>query len=191
MNRLRVGLLAGFVVLVSAFTSYLAVTTASIVKFGPFYASNNAFVGVSGGQVGGRVQYYAAGDSVAIGDVVYIATADSVKRSATLANYNKLAGVVVGGTRTGGSAASIAAADVGTLAATQGQTAYVLKQGRTWVANDANATLTAGALIQPSVTTAGKVVVQAAIIDSLYRNVGRVPVGGLASTSVLADISIK
>jgi hypothetical protein len=188
MNRLKVGLLLGVVLLCSGFA--LAVTT-SIARNIPFFTSSLAYDATTGGQAGGQVRYYVAGGTLLVGDVVYFSAANTVNKSATLANYNAIAGVVVGGTSLGSGVASVAAADVGTTAATVGQTVYVLKQGRTWVANDANATLSAGALIQPSVTTAGKVVVQASPIDSLYRNIGRVPIGGSASTTVLADINIK
>lgn len=189
MNKiLKFSLAVVGIVLVSAFTA--TVTTRAVQRIGPFYTSTIAFDSTTGGQPGGDTRIYLATDSTKVGDAVYISAANTIAKSTTAANYNAVAGIVVGGTRTSMNA-SIVAADVGTLAATANQRVIVLRHGRTWVANDAGGTLSAGALIVPSVTTAGKVVVKPAAIDSLYRVIGKVPIGGSASTTVLAEINVR
>lgn len=162
----------------------------SVQRIGPFFTSTVNFDSTAGGQVGGEVRTYLAADSLRIGDVVYISAANTVAKSATLANYNTLAGVVVGGARQNMNA-SIDTAGVSVLAATANQRVVVLRRGRTYVTNDANATLSAGALVIPSDATAGRVEVKTSAIDTAYRVVGRVPIGGAVNTKVLIDVNVR
>lgn len=164
------------------------VTTRSVQRMGPFYTSTVNWDSTTGSQVGGEVRIFLAADSLKIGDVVYVSAANKVAKSTTLANYNTLAGVVVGGARHT-MFASVASADVGTLTATANQRVLVLKQGRAWVANDGSTTLTYGASIIPSDSVAGKVEVRGAALDSMHRVIGRVPIGGAGT--VLADVNVK
>jgi hypothetical protein len=193
MKRTLRGATIALLVLVGMGAGYAlpTLTTYPILRLTPFYTSNIAWVGSTGGQVGGRINFFIAADSLKIGDVVYITTLDSVTKSTTIANYNTIAGVVVGGTRSS-SQASVASADVGTLCATAGQTVYVLKQGRTWMANDSMAAgITGGALVKPSIYNAGKIGLKGAALDSLNRVIGRAVFAAAASTTVLVDVNIK
>jgi hypothetical protein len=141
-----------------------------VARFSPYYTSNAAWVAATGGQAGGRVNTFLVGtaDTLKFGDVVWLTGAgDSVHKSSTLANYNTIAGVVVGGQRMVGG--GIASSDSGTIAGTAGQYVYVLKQGRAWVLNDANGTIAGGVSVIPSDATAGAVETRTTAIDTLFR----------------------
>jgi hypothetical protein len=185
MKKFKLGLLIAAVATLTA-----AVTTRSVAKIGPFFTSTIAWDTTTGGQPGGDVRIYLAADSLKIGDVVYVSAANTVAKSATLANYNSVAGVIVGGSRQSMNASHVAA-DVGVLAGTANQRVIVLKRGRAWVTNDANATLAAGALVIPSDATAGRIEVKTTAIDSSYRVLGKVPVGGAVNTVILLDLNVK
>lgn len=190
MKKIRAVVLLGLVIATAAFTS-LVVTTANVQRVGPHFSSAARWDSVTGGQAGGLVVYALAADSEKIGDVVYWSSDNHVSKSATIADYNAIAGVVVGGARQS-MRPSYVAADVGTLAATANQRIIILKEGRAWVANDTVAAgITAGTRIQPSIYVAGKVKAAASSIDSLARTFGRIVIGGAASTTVLADITVK
>lgn len=166
------------------------VKTGPVARLGPFYTSSAAWDSATGLQPGGRVIYFISADSEKIGDVVYISSVNHVSKSATIANYNAVAGVVVGGARVS-MLASIQAADVGTLAATANQRVIVLRQGRTWVKADAADSLRAGALIQPSTTVAGAAMNKGSALDSLYRVIGKMVTTGAASATALAEINVR
>jgi hypothetical protein len=166
------------------------VTTSPVARLGPFYVSSAPWDSTTAGQPGGRVVFALAADSERIGNVVYYSANNAVSNSATLANYNAIAGVVVGGSRTN-MAASRAAADVGTLAATANQRLIILKQGRTWIPVDTTTGgLAAGVLVMPSLV-AGKAKAKSSVLDSLSRVYGKIVVGCAASATCLADINVK
>lgn len=189
MKKLKAGVLVLLVIATAAFTS-VVVTTANVQRIGPHYTSSAAWDSAAGNQAGGRVVYALAADSEKIGDVVYWSGNNAVSKSATLANYNAIAGVVVGGARQS-MRPSYVAADVGTLAATANQRIIILKEGRAWVQNDTvTGGITAGTRIIPSLV-AGKIKAASTAIDSAGRVLGRIVVGGAASTTVLADVVVK
>jgi hypothetical protein len=166
------------------------VTLSPVAKLGPFFASSAPYDSATAGQPGGRVVFALAADSEKVGNVVYYSADNKVSVSGTLANYNTIAGVVVGGTRTS-NRASRAAADVGTLAATANQQVIVLKQGRTWIPVDtATGGLAAGVTVMPSLIT-GKARAKPAYLDSLNRVYGKIVVGCAASATCLADINVR
>lgn len=142
--------------------------------------------------VGGFVKYFVAKstDTLSIGDLVVIDTNNVVTKTATLASFNKVAGVVVGG-RTVGMGGSIVAADVGSRAALPNRPVLICTLCRTWVALDTTTGgVTAGGLLGPS-AIAGKVRPKTLVLDSLYRVIGRAVNGGAISTSILADVRVK
>lgn len=171
----------------TAFTSFLA-TTVPVRYLGPFFTSPVAFDSATGAQFGGQVQYYIASDSVRIGQIVYHSGHNTVATSATLANYNKIAGVVVGGYRTN-MQASVAVADTSTLAATANQRAIVMVRGRFWVLDSAGGD-GPGIVLRPS-GTAGRAAAALAAIDSNSRNFGRVIDTIIGGRTGLVQINVK
>jgi hypothetical protein len=169
---------------------FLPATTYPVARNIPFFTSNVAFDSTTGSQPGGLVRLAVADDSLLIGDVVYWSGQSAVTKSSTLAKYDSIAGVVVGGTKQS-LQASIAAADVGTLAAAPNERVWILYNGRTWVKNDANATLVTGSQVIPSNATAGRVEVRTTAIDTFYRVVGKVITGGAVNTNVLVSVNVK
>lgn len=193
MNKMKkyLGLAVfGLALVATAAFTMLPVTTYPVARNIPFYTSNVAFDSTTGSQPGGFVRLAVADDSLKIGDVVYWSGQSAVTKSATLVKYDSLAGVVVGGTKQQ-LGASIAKADVGTLAAAPNERVWVLSQGRTWVPNDANGTLVTGSSVIPSNATAGAVEIRTTAIDTFYRVIGKVITGGLASTTVLISVNVK
>lgn len=185
----KLGAFVGALLVTTAF-SVSFVTTYPVARNIPFFTSNIAFDSTTGSQPGGAVRLAVADDSLLIGDVVYWSAQSAVTKSTTLANYNALAGVVVGGTKQN-LTASVSSADVGTLAAAPNEKVWILTQGRTWVKNDANATLVLGTFVIPSDATAGRVEVKTTAIDTNYRTVGRVITGGAVNTAVLISVNVK
>lgn len=166
-------------------------TYASVARIGPFYTSTVAFDTAAGGQPGGQVRIFKNGvDTLIVGDVVYLSANNTVRKSTTLASYNTIMGVVVGGTKTSmrGLVSAPAATDTAALASQQ---VIVLSEGRAYVRIDAAAGIAPGLLLQPSATVAGKVMARATTIDSLHRAIGRLIDTGIVSTQVLAHINVK
>jgi len=184
-------MLLGLVVITAAFTSVITTTYRPTQRIGPYFGSNTPYSAATGGQAGGYVEVYKdTVDTLIVGDVVYIAKNNVVTKSATLANYNTVAGVVVGGTKTNMRGVTSAPASTDT-AAFANQNVLVLRYGRAWVRVDTTtAGIPAGALIIPSLV-AGKVKAKSTAIDSLYRAIGRMLDTGIASTQVLALINVK
>lgn len=185
-------MLLALIVVTSAFTAIATTTYRPTQKIGPYFGSSNAYSAATGGQAGGYVEIYKdTVDTLIVGDVVYIVgKGNVVTKNATLANYNTVAGVVVGGTRTNMQGVTSAPAATDT-AAYANQNVLVLRYGRTWVRVDTTtAGIPAGALIIPSLV-AGKVKAKSTAIDSAYRVIGRMLDTGIASTQVLALINVK
>jgi hypothetical protein len=180
--------------------SILVTTFQPIQRLGPYFTSTVGYDTGNGGMVGGQVHFYRAGtgtgETLFVGDVVYDSEAstnpqgNTVFKSATLASYSRIAGVVVGGTFTNMRAVTSAPGATDT-AAFVGQTVAVLQCGRTWIKVDAAAGLAPGTLIIPSTTTAGKVKGTLSLPDTFYRTIGRLVDTGIVSTSVLANVCIK
>lgn len=88
------------------------------------------------GAVGGTVvEFVAAATTLLIGDAVYITAVDSVggqvDKSATAANYQAAAGIVVGGESTYMQVGTLST-DVGLTAATSGKRVLVQVNGKAW-----------------------------------------------------------
>lgn len=180
-------------IVATAGATFFTTSYSQVQTIGPYFNSKIKFDTATGGGAGGEVRIFKNGvDTLIVGDVVYISAANTVRKSATLANYNTIAGVVVGGTST--NMAAVTSAPAATDTAAKGATAkvLVLVSGRAWVRVDTVAAgIAAGTLLQPSIYVAGKVMAKAAPIDSLYRVLGRIVDSGVASTQVLAHINIK
>lgn len=172
-------------------TAIVSTSYKPLARIGPYYTTTDKYDATTGGQVGGYVTIYKNGaDTLLVGDLVYISAQNTVLKSGTLANYNTLAGVVVGGTKTNMRGVTSAPAATDT-AAYAGQPVLVLSEGRTWVKVDTTTGgIAAGALIMPSLVS-GKVKAKAATIDSLFRVVGRMIDSSAVSVPALAHISIK
>ena len=184
-----------FALMVSGFSLTALFATAQLDRRGPFIVSTVAPDSLTGAQVGGFVQHTIAGtsDTLLVGDVVYWADTNKVKKSATLANYSMIAGVVVGGALIDRNRAHTASTDVGTQAAAPGQWVVILKQGRTWMKSSNNAAWIAGRRVLPSDSIAGRLdtSLTAAVIDTFYRLVGRTVGAAAALGTVLVDVNIK
>lgn len=157
--------------LISAFTTFGLLTTYPVTRFGPFFTSNLAFDSARGWQVGGQIRTYvtAAANTLKVGDVVYLSANNTVAKSATVADYNAVAGVVVGGTSTS-SRTTPDSADLGTTAALPGKFVYILSNGRAWV-KTADSVYVGNNVIIGAV--AGTVKRKPTTLDSLNRLIGR------------------
>lgn len=124
-----------------------------------FEPSNFGFVGNSAEEQnvlapGGITFEFQAGAALLVGDVVYFdAATGKVLKSATTADYQKFAGVVVGGAKTFGRVIT-RKLDVGIAAAALDELVIVQHSGKAWVVAAA-AVARAGQLTV--VTTAGRV----------------------------------
>lgn len=178
-------------VILSTAASIFVSSKSTVFRMGPFYNSTLAYDTAAGGQVGGEVRNYKNGvDTLIVGDVVYISANNKVRKSTTLALYNTIAGVVVGGSFTSNRAVTSVPVATDTAALANG-TALVMSCGRAYVRIDAAAGIAPGLALQPSATVAGKVMARAASLDSLSRTVGRLVDSGIVSTSVLANVCIR
>lgn len=194
--RKKSGLLLGaFAALIlMAFSANMLLTTVPVRVLGPFYTTPVAWDSTSSLQVGCHVQYYlsATNDSPRIGQAVYVSAKNTVSHSATLANYNAIAGIVVGGTRTS-MQASYVVGDTSTLVATTGQRVIVCDEGRAWVLVDTGPGVAPGLAVQPSTRAgmAGRLTTKAAPIDSLSRVFGRLVDTAIAGKAVLVQVRVR
>lgn len=188
MKRAQVLGLLALVVCVAAFTSVL--TTSRVHLIGPYFTSATRWDSATAQQAGGQVVYANASDSEKIGDVVYYSASNTTAKSGTLANYNAIAGIVVGGKRTT-MQGSTASADVGTLAATANQPVIILKRGRVWAkADTTTGGIAVGTVVIPS-PVAGNVVAKTTAIDSAGRSIGKVVTTCAASSACLLDANVR
>jgi hypothetical protein len=186
----RLLFLGAICVAITAFSAFVT-TYSQPVGIGPYFNTKEKYVAATGGAPGGEVRVFKNGvDTLIVGDVVYQSAINTVRKSTTLVNYNSIAGVVVGGTRTAMSAATTVPTSTDT-AAYANQQVLVMTSGRTWVRIDAAAPIVAGTLIIPSTTVAGKVKGNPGVIDSFYRAIGRLIDTGVVSTQVLAHVNVK
>jgi hypothetical protein len=174
-----------------------ATTYQHVSQVGAYYTTTQRWDSATGGAAGGSVRPYYAADSLRIGDAVYLSADNTVNASSTAAAYNKLVGVVVGGTKLGSSSmVATDASDAGTLAAiattsSTPQFVWVLSNGRAWMRNDAAAALLAGDEVIPSASSTARIKVRTAAIDTFYRVIGKVIVGGAASSTVPVAVSVR
>jgi hypothetical protein len=103
--------------------------------------------------VGGTVLRFTAAAALNVGDAVFVSAANTVNKSATTADYQKFAGVVVGGTNTYMGCCS-STTDVGVSAADANEEVLVQVNGRVYVV--AAAAITVATLLTVA-TTAGRV----------------------------------
>lgn len=179
-----------FAALVSGFTLF---ANTQVHLIGPFWRSSSSFDSLTALQVGGNVVIAINGestDSLRVGMVAFWSDTNKVSISATLADYNKIAGVVVGGASTEMQAKD-AITDTSALAAVPGARVLILKQGRTWVLNDAAGAIAAGERVIPSDATQGRTEKITTAIDTNYRAIGKAVVGAAASKATLVDVVIK
>jgi hypothetical protein len=162
---------------------------------GSYWTPATAPDSLTGAGAGGKFHYAIVGttDTLKAGDVVYWADTNKVKKSATLANYNEIAGVVIGGAITGTTKAYNASGDVGTNVAAPGQFVMICKVCRVWMRSSNNAAWLSGRRVLPSDSIAGRLdtALTAAVIDSLHRTVGRTVSAASALGVVLVDVNIK
>jgi hypothetical protein len=172
-------------------TAFIA-TTVPVKQIGPWYTASTTFDSLLGGQVGGEVKTYLAADTLRIGQVVYLSANNTAAKSATLANYNSLLGVVVGGQRVT-SQGSVSVADTSTIAAIASQRVLVQSRGRAWVLFDTGAGLAPGTQLVPSVKSGmgGRAATRTTIIDTFYRVLGRAVDTVVSGKAVLINLSIK
>lgn len=189
------------ILLLSAFAAVAPTILASlpVKRDGAFITSAVAFDSLGSGQPGGRVALARApyGDSLFIGDVVYYNADNQVTVSTTLAAYNTLAGVIVGGSQQTNLESVISADDVGTLAAfetttnsTTPQYVWILKFGRTWIKADGNGSIAAGEQVIPSVSSTGQIRPRTTAIDTFHRVLGRAVKAGAASATIPVDVNV-
>lgn len=136
-----------------------AVAETELRFMGPFWTTTMSLDSLNGGQVGGETRTYLAGGTLLVGDVVSLTASNTVTKTTTAADHEKVVGVVVGG-RSTGMRAKLDSADLGTTAAVVNRPVLVLRQGRTWVRMDtvtATDTLAPGRRVKPSVLNAGRV----------------------------------
>src|SRR6266496_946549 len=124
-----------------------------------------------GDNPGGYIEEFAAGAALNVGDAVYVSAAQTVNKSAVAATVlGKIAGIVVGGTKTYMKAVD-RKLDVGIQAAATSERVLVLKVGKYWVVSDA--AITAGDIITPGTTTAGRVKTGTVTTDLAAGDTGR------------------
>lgn len=161
---------------------------------GTFIYTQLDFDSAAVGGVGGTVKLYqvASADTERIGNVVYLASKNTVNHSATLVNYNSLVGVVVGGTSTG-MQASYSVADTSTIAGLPGKQVLVLERGRTWVLVDTGPGIAPGIGVIPSVRSnqGGRINARTTALDTFYRLLGKLVDTALAGKAALVDIRVK
>lgn len=154
------------------------------------YYAPSGWDSTNANQPGGVTKYYLANDSLRLGDVVYLSAANKVAKSATLADYNTLTGVVVGGVRTSMNA-NINRDTTQTLVATANQRVVVLRQGRYWLKCDTTTGgIAAGVQVIPSLV-AGKVKARTTAIDTNFRVLARMVTACTASGIGAADINVR
>lgn len=106
-------------------------------------------------EIGGLIAKFTAGATLLIGDVVYVSGSDTVNKSTTNADYQKFAGVVVGGQTYSANEDVLSTLDeVGGTAATVDQ--WVLVQYAGIAPYKSDGAITAGARIIPDASVAGE-----------------------------------
>lgn len=120
---------------------------------------------------GGIVLRAKAAAALLIGDAVWISADGTVNKSATTADFLKLAGIVLGG-RAFGRNAIQRANDVGLQCANANEEVYICQLGLCF--GVAQAAITAGAFVKPDVTTAGRLNVATITTDLAAGDTGKI-----------------
>ncbi len=177
--------------MVSAASAFVAVRY-PLTRLGTYWTTVQSYDSTGGAMVGAEALIYNSGDSSWIGDLVYISAKNQVKHDTILANYSKVAGVVIGGQRTAMQTYADSAS-VGTLAATAGQKVILAVRGRVWMTMDTTAGIAPGTLVVPSDRQGmrGRFKGKTTIVDTAYRVIGRLPDSGVTNTKRLVNLSIK
>lgn len=188
-------ILGAFAALIlTAFTTSMFLTTVPVRVLGPFYTTPVAWDSTNALQVGCHVQYYlvATTDTLKIGQIAYVSSKNTVAHSATLANYNAIAGVVVGGASTS-MQASYVVGDTSTTAALPSKRVIICDEGRAWVLVDTGPGIAPGLMVQPSTRAGmgGRLTTKAAPIDSLSRTFGRLVDTAIAGKAVLVQVRVR
>lgn len=183
----------GVLAIVGAIGGLTAATMAysNVTGIGTFWRSTAPYDTARGWRIGGETRVYRdSTDTLLVGDVVYLSRSNTIHKSATLANYNTIAGVVVGGTVTGMQGARDSA-NVGDTATLAHGTVLVLKCGRTWIKPDSG--LSPGAQLLPSTATAGQAHarIAAAVVDTFNRAYGQLVDSGVSGVASLANICVR
>lgn len=198
MNRYkRFGALA--IIALGIFAMGFAPTIAAITGVTPrnagvyFYSQAN-FDSATIGGVGGVVKVYQvdAADTERIGDIAFISSKNSVKHSATITDYNAIAGVVVGGTATS-MQASYVVGDTSTIAGLPGQQVLVLERGRAWVLADTQAGFAPGNQVLASIKSGmgGRLNKRLTTIDTFFRIFGKTIDTTISGKAVLVDVRVR
>lgn len=163
---------------------------------GPFWSTPMSLDSLNGGQVGGEVRQYLAGETLVVGDVVSLSANNTVTTETSTAMHERTVGVVVGG-RSTGMRAKLDSTDLGTTAALVNRPVLVLRNGRTWVRMDtvtATDTLAPGRRVKPSVLNAGRVhgvTTFSVAADGMTRIFGTGVRLALRGSAGLVDVSTK
>lgn len=184
----------GLAVFAIAATSFHFITGYTPRQIGAFYYSQANFDSATAQGIGGVVKIYLVGaaDTERVGNIAYLSSANTVKHSATLTNYNAIAGVVVGGAATG-MQASLALADTGTIAGIPGQQVLVLERGRTYVLADTQAGFSPGTQVLPSIKSGmgGRLNARLTTIDTFFRIFGKTVDTTVSGKAVLVDVRVR
>lgn len=181
------GALVGVVLAVAGFGLFGVKTPARGVPI--FYFASSGFDSLKAGGIGGEVKVYLADSTVRVGAPVFISSRGHVKGSATLADFNATAGVVVGGDSTG-MQIPLTIADTGIVAAKQNNKVLVMVQGRYWVLDSALNSHSIGGQIRGSGTNQ-RAALKPAPLDSLNRVFGRVVDTTGTGSAVLVQINVR
>lgn len=191
-TRLKGALVVALAVLSIAAVTFVAQPKYNTTLIGTYWATSQRFDSTKGGGIGCRVEVYNAGDSEWVGDLTYLSAINTVKHDTVLANYNSIAGIVVGGQRLG----MLSYADstsVGTLAATSGQRVIICYDGRAWTTHDTTATTLPGTQIIPSNRQGqrGRYGSRTTAVDTFNRIFGKGLDTGLTARRTLVRITVR
>lgn len=173
----------------AAWDSYLA-SYVNTTKIGTFFTTSAAFDSSTEGMIGGETRIYKdSTDTLLVGDVVYLSRANTVHKTTTLASYNAIVGVVVGGSNTHMQGAN-STANLGDTACFAHGRVLVLKRGRFFVKVD-SAGVAPGLALIPSTSLAGAAKARTTAIDTFFRVYAMTLDTAIAGSAVMVDIAVK
>lgn len=193
-RKLTLALMAVGVMALTAASSVFFPTLVNVTRIGMHFTTTGNFDSLTGGQIGCETRTFLtrSTDTLFIGNVVFISARNTVGKSITIADQNKVAGVVLGGANTGNQAVSTIP-DTGTLADTAAfpnQRVIVCEHGRAWVMID-SAGIAPGTAIQAATVRAGYVKAKVATLDSLNRVFGKLIDTGIVGKATVAHINVR
>lgn len=146
--------------------------------------------GTSYGSVGGTVVEFVAAGTLLVGDAVFLTSTDSkggeVNKSATAADYQTAAGIVVGGESTFMQVGTLSG-DVGVTAATVGKRVLVQVNGKVW--GVADGTVAVGARVGVGTGAAGRL--EDTTVATAGQTLGISLGAGTTGAAMLVLITIK